>query len=234
VLNSNIEDAQNIPALKDSENEPDNKSFIQRIFGKSNVGDFIFEKLTLLFAVLVLLLVVLMAYQMYVNSQLSISKFGWHFLFSSTWDPVTEVYGALPVIYGTVVSSILALLIAVPLGIGVAVFLSEIAPGWLEKPLSFLTELLAGIPSVVYGLWGIFVLVPWLRDSIEPYLSDHFGKLPFFSGRALWVWNACCRINSFCYGASYNLLYFERYPPVCPVYFKRSRIWNWCHEVGSD
>jgi phosphate transport system permease protein len=182
VLNSDVEDLQSIKALKDSENEPDKKSFIRKIFGQSNLGDFIFEKLTLLFAVLVFLLVILMAYEMYTNSRLSIAKFGWGFLTSSTWDPVTEVYGALPVIYGTVVSSLLALLIAVPLGLGVAVFLSEIAPGWLEKPLSFLTELLAGIPSVVYGLWGIFVLVPWLRDSIEPFLQDHFGKLPFFQG----------------------------------------------------
>lgn len=182
MLNSNIEDAESIPAFKGSENGSGNRSFIQRMLGKSNLGDFVFEKLTLLFAVLVLSLVVLMAYEMYVNSKLSIAKFGWGFLTSSTWDPVTEVYGALPVIYGTIVSSVLALLIAVPLGIGVAVFLSEIAPGWLEKPLSFLTELLAGIPSVVYGLWGVFVLVPWLRDSIEPYLANHFGKLPFFQG----------------------------------------------------
>jgi phosphate transport system permease protein len=182
VLNSDIQDVQSTPAFKDSENEPGIKSFLKNIFGKSNVGDFIFEKLTLFFAALVLLLVLIMAYQMFINSKLSIAKFGWGFLVSSTWDPVTEVYGALPVIYGTAVSSILALLIAVPLGIGVAIFLSEIAPGWLEKPLSFLTELLAGIPSVVYGLWGIFVLVPWLRDYIEPYLSDHFGKLPFFQG----------------------------------------------------
>lgn len=181
VLN-NVEDAQSATAFKDSANEPEKKSFIKKIFGQSNIGDFIFEKLTLLFAVLVFLLVILMAYEMYTNSKLSIAKFGWGFLTSSTWDPVTEVYGALPVIYGTVVSSLLALLIAVPLGLGVAVFLSEIAPGWLEKPLSFLTELLAGIPSVVYGLWGIFVLVPWLRDSIEPFLQDHFGKLPFFQG----------------------------------------------------
>jgi phosphate transport system permease protein len=183
VSNSNVEEAQSINAFnKGSENEPGGKSFIKRMLGKSNFGDFIFEKLTLLFAVLVLSLVILMAYQMYINSRLSITKFGWGFLVSSTWDPVTEVYGALPVIYGTIVSSLLALLIAVPLGIGVAVFLSELAPGWLEKPLSFLTELLAGIPSVVYGLWGVFVLVPWLRDSIEPYLAAHFGKLPFFQG----------------------------------------------------
>jgi phosphate transport system permease protein len=182
VLNSNIEDVQNTSAFKGSENDSRNKSFLKKILGQSNLGDFIFEKLTLFFAALVLLLVILMAYQMYVNSKLSIAKFGWGFLVSSTWDPVTEVFGALPVIYGTVVSSILALLIAVPLGIGVAVFLSEIAPGWLEKPLSFLTELLAGIPSIVYGLWGIFVLVPWLRDSVEPYLAAHYGKLPFFQG----------------------------------------------------
>jgi phosphate transport system permease protein len=182
VLNSNVDDVQNAAVIKDSENGSKNKSFIKKIFGQSNIGDFIFEKLTLLFAVLVFLLVLLMAYQMYINSRLSIAKFGWGFLVSSTWDPVTEVYGALPVIYGTIVSSFLALLIAVPLGLGVAVFLSEIAPGWLEKPLSFLTELLAGIPSVVYGLWGVFVLVPWLRDSIEPFLANHFGKLPFFQG----------------------------------------------------
>jgi phosphate transport system permease protein len=182
VSNSKIENVTNTKAYKGLENRPGNKSLFEKIFGKSNIGDFIFEKLTLLFAVLVLLLVILMAYEMYTNSRLSIAKFGWNFLISSTWDPVTEVYGALPVIYGTVVSSLLALLIAVPLGLGVAIFLSEIAPGWLEKPLSFLTELLAGIPSIVYGLWGIFVLVPWLRDHIEPYLSDHFGNLPFFQG----------------------------------------------------
>lgn len=119
---------------------------------------------------------------MYSSSILSIKKFGWGFLTSSTWDPFSEVFGALPMIYGTLVSSLLGLIIAIPLGLGVAVFLSELAPSWLEKPLSFLTELLAGIPSVIYGLWGIFVLVPWLRDSVEPFLQNEFPNSPFFQG----------------------------------------------------
>lgn len=119
---------------------------------------------------------------MYLGSKPSIEKFGWRFLTSSTWDPVQEIFGALPIIYGTVVSSLLALIITLPLSIGVAIFLAETAPPWLEKPLSFLVELLAGIPSIVYGLWGIFVLVPFLRDTVEPYLSDKFGNLPFFTG----------------------------------------------------
>lgn len=158
------------------------KNFWTKILPSHNIGDIIFERLTLLFAVSVFLLVILMGYEMYLGSKISIDKFGWSFLTKSTWDPVTEVYGALPIIYGTVVSSILALILAIPLSIGVAVFLAEVAPGWSEKPLSFLVELLAGIPSVIYGLWGIFVLVPWLRNTIEPYLSDHFGNLPFFTG----------------------------------------------------
>ena len=149
---------------------------------KINFGDFIYEKLTLIFAIIVLLLVFLMGYEMYVGSKLSISKFGWKFLTETTWDPVAEIYGALPSIFGTLVSSFLALLIAVPFSIGVAIYLSELAPRWLEKPLSFLVELLAGVPSIVYGLWGIFVLVPWLRENVQPFLYEHLGFLPFFRG----------------------------------------------------
>ncbi|MEG8946098.1 phosphate ABC transporter permease subunit PstC [Rosettibacter firmus] len=147
-----------------------------------NLGDFIYEKLTLIFAIIVFMLTVFMGYEMYINSRLSISKFGWKFLTETTWDPVAEIYGALPSIYGTLVSSFLALLIAVPLSIGVAIYLSELAPDWLEKPLSFLVELLAGIPSIVYGLWGVFVLVPWLRSEVQPFLFEHLGFLPFFRG----------------------------------------------------
>jgi phosphate transport system permease protein len=157
-------------------------TYFKKKYSTANPGDLIFEKLTLLFAISVFLLVILMGYEMYQGSLPSIRKFGWSFLFNSTWDPVREIYGALPIIFGTIVSSILALIIAIPFSIGVAVFLAEVAPPWLEKPMSYLVELLAGIPSVIYGLWGIFVLVPWLRNDVEPWLGDKFGFLPFFQG----------------------------------------------------
>jgi phosphate transport system permease protein len=168
--------------VRKAETSFEKKSLLKKILSSRNIGDFIFERLTLLFAVSVFLLVILLGYEMYHGSKLSIEKFGWSFLANSTWDPVQEIYGALPIIYGTVVSAALALIIALPLSIGVAIYLSEVAPPWLEKPLSFLVELLAGIPSVIYGLWGVFVLVPWIRNVVEPYLSDKLGYLPFFKG----------------------------------------------------
>ena len=103
----------------------------------TNLGDASFRYLTRFFTLLIVALVVFMAYEMYANSRLSIGKFGWHFFINSTWDPVKEEYGALPFIYGTLVSSLIALVIAVPLGLGIAIVLSEMAPGWLERPLSF-------------------------------------------------------------------------------------------------
>ncbi len=147
-----------------------------------NFGDVVFKNLLRFFAFLILALVILMAYEMYATSRLSIDKFGWHFFVTSIWDPVQKNFGALPFIYGTLVSSFIALLIALPLSLGIAIFLSEIAPPFVEKPVSFLVELLAGIPSIVYGIWGFFVMVPWLRKSIEPGLSKYFGTLPLFQG----------------------------------------------------
>lgn len=168
-----------INSIIDEKLKKNNSKLIKK---KINIGDFIYEKIALIFGIIVFLLAVLMGYEMYVGSKLSISKFGWNFLIETTWDPVAEIYGALPSIFGTLVSSFLALLIAVPLSIGVAIYLSELAPRWLEKPLSFLVELLAGVPSIVFGLWGIFVLVPWLRAEIQPFLYEHLGFLPFFRG----------------------------------------------------
>ena len=138
----------------------------QRTSPKHNVGDVLFKYTTMIFAVAVLALILLMGFEMYQDSRSSILKFGWGFLTGTTWDPVQDTYGALPFIFGTLVSSAIALVIALPLSIGVAIFLSELAPPWMERPLSFLIELLAGIPSIVYGLWGIFVLVPLIRTSI--------------------------------------------------------------------
>lgn len=151
-------------------------------FTSRNFGDSIFKSLTSFFAAMVLLLIVLMAFEMYTTSTASIQKFGWGFLTSSEWDPVMDQYGALPFIYGTLVSSFLALIIALPIGIGIAIFLSELAPRWIERPFSFAIELLAGIPSIVYGLWGFFVMVPWIRTTVEPFLTEHFGSIPLFVG----------------------------------------------------
>lgn len=147
-----------------------------------NAGDFIFKNLTRFFAALILVLVLMMVFEMIRSSELSWNKFGLNFIFRSVWNPVTDEYGALPFIYGTIVSSLLSILIAVPLSLGIAVFLCEVAPGWLERPLSFFVEMLAGIPSIVYGVWGFFVMVPWLRTSVEPVISKFCGFIPLFRG----------------------------------------------------
>ncbi len=112
----------------------------------------------------------------------SLRAFGWRFLVTSRWDPVAEVFGAVPFVYGTLMSSLLALLIAVPLSIGGAIYLAELAPLWVRTPVAFLIELLAAVPSVVYGLWGIFVLAPWLRRWVQPALGTSLGFLPLFQG----------------------------------------------------
>jgi phosphate transport system permease protein len=117
----------------------------------------------------------------------AIRRFGLAFFGTSTWDPVAGEFGVLPFVYGTLVSSAIALFLAVPLGLGVAVFLSELAPGWVRTPVRFLVELLAAIPSVVYGLWGIFVLVPWVRATLTPALQSSLGFLPLFTGPPLGI-----------------------------------------------
>ncbi len=110
----------------------------------------------------------------------SIEAFGWSFLYGSQWDPVSEQFGAAPFIYGTLATSAIALMVATPIGIGTAIFLSELVPSWLSGPLSFLIDLLAAIPSVLYGLVGIFVLIPLMRSSIDPALSALLGVFPLF------------------------------------------------------
>lgn len=156
--------------------------WLARFGGEVNWGDLAFRVLTALFALSVVLTLGAMAFQMTQASEESIEKFGLGFVTGTEWDPVRELFGALPFIYGTVVSSLLALAISVPISLGVAIFLSELAPGWLRGPVGFLVELLAAVPSVVYGLWGIFALAPFLRETVEPFLGKTLGFLPLFQG----------------------------------------------------
>jgi phosphate transport system permease protein len=153
----------------------------------SQTGDQIARLVVLVFAALLLLLAVILVYELWGASAPSRHSLGWKFLFSSEWNPVSEQFGALPFIYGTVITSLLALLISVPLGVGAAIFLSEIAPAGISNALTFLVELLAAIPSVIYGLLAIFTLVPLMRSYGEPFLKDTLGFLPFFKGPAFGV-----------------------------------------------
>jgi phosphate transport system permease protein len=150
--------------------------------GYSHVADRIFSVAMLACGLSVLALVILIVYQLITKSSLSWHAFGWKFFFSSDWDPVNEQFGAWPFVYGTLVSSLVALVLAVPLAVGVAVFITEMAPRWIRGALAFTTELLAAIPSVIYGLWAIFVLVPILRLYIEPFLGRYFGWTGLFEG----------------------------------------------------
>jgi len=145
-------------------------------------ADEIYRGLLLAAATSVFLIVALIVFEAARGAGLSIRTFGFGFLTGTDWDPVADHYGALPYIYGTVVTSAIALILAVPVGIGSAVFLAELAHRRVGSAVSFVMELLAAIPSIVYGIWGFFVLAPFLRGAIEPWLIQHFGFLPLFRG----------------------------------------------------
>lgn len=145
-------------------------------------GDEVFKNAMLLCGAAILALLVLIVYELLVRSGPSWHAFGFKFFAGRDWDPVSEQFGALPFIYGTLVSSLVALVIAVPLSIGVAVFTTEMCPQRFRAPLSFFVELLAAIPSVIYGLWAIFVLVPILSNYVEPFLSKTLGWTGLFDG----------------------------------------------------
>ena len=145
-------------------------------------GDRIFKGMLTAAAVGLPLLLGFLVFELFLGSREAIARFGFGFITSSTWDPVAEQFGAWPLIFGTLVSAALALMIAVPLSLGVAIYLTEFAPLRLRQPAAFVIELLAAIPSVVYGLWGIFFLIPVLKDSVFPLLQNMLGFLPFFQG----------------------------------------------------
>ena len=151
-------------------------------------ADFVFKMFLGFFAVIVIVILVWLGIQLYMSSRLAFNSLGfWAFIKGTTWDQVSGVFGALPFIYGTIVTASLSLLIATPLGVGTAIFLAELSPKWLKRFLQPLIELLAGIPSVIYGLWGIFVLSPLMANTVEPFLANNFGFLPFFKGYPLGV-----------------------------------------------
>lgn len=153
----------------------------------ANAGDRLFRWVLATAVGTVLFVLGAMLVALVASAQPAIQRFGLRFFTATAWDPVAGEFGALPFVFGTLLSSGIALALAVPLGLGVAVFLSELAPGWLRTPVAFLVELLAAIPSVVYGLWAIFVLVPLVRTTLGPSLKAVFGPLPLFEGPLLGV-----------------------------------------------
>jgi len=150
-------------------------------------GDQVSHLVTMLFAASVFAVTVFLVYELWIHSAASRAKFGWSFLWEQTWDPVAIKFGALPFIYGTVLTSVLALLISIPLGVGAAIFLAELAPPRFSNACTFLVELLAAVPSVILGLLAIFSLVPIMRQYIEPFLKKTLGGLPLFQGPAYGV-----------------------------------------------
>jgi len=159
------------------------RSFISRL----REGDEIIRLITFLFAASVVLVTILLVYELWIGSALPRHKFGFHFFVTSVWDPIFDQFGALPFIYGTLVTAGVALFLAVPLGIGAAIFLAELAPATVSDTLEFFIDLLAAVPSVIYGLLGVFIVIPMMREYIQPALKKSLGFLPLFQGPAYGV-----------------------------------------------
>ena len=145
------------------------------------MGDAIFRILTRSAAIGVLVILGGVIVSLLIGSMPALREFGFGFLIDQRWNPVTEKFGALAPIYGTVVTSFIAMLIAVPIGLLIAVFLTELCPIWLRRPIGIAVELLAGIPSIIYGIWGLFVFAPFLQDTLQPFLITVFGNIPVLS-----------------------------------------------------
>lgn len=148
----------------------------------SRRSDVAFRVAMTMAAAVIVLLVCALFVQLTLDSLPALRAFGFSFLTSSEWNPVTKRFGALASVYGTLVSTLIALVIAVPMSLGIALFLVELAPSWLSKPIGTAIELLAAIPSIIYGMWGLFVFAPFLADHVQPWLGEHLGFLPLFKG----------------------------------------------------
>ncbi|HEB80346.1 MAG TPA: phosphate ABC transporter permease subunit PstC, partial [Chromatiales bacterium] len=145
---------------------------------RSRIGDALFVHVTRAFALLVLLAVVGILVSLSIGAWPALHKFGFGFLVSSQWNPVTKTFGALVPIFGTLVTSFIAMLIAIPVSFGIALFITELAPAWLKRPVGTAIELLAAIPSIIYGMWGLFVFAPLFSAYVQPWVTDHLGDWP--------------------------------------------------------
>jgi len=158
----------------------------RRALGRFLLGDLIFRNATRAAAVFVLVLLGGVIVSLVIGSMPALRTFGLGFLTTQSWNPVTEKFGAIAPIYGTVVTSLIAMLIGIPVSIGIAIFLTEVCPYWLRRPIGTAIELLAGIPSIIYGIWGLFVFAPFLQATVQPFLIDLFADVPvlntFFAG----------------------------------------------------
>jgi len=145
---------------------------------RSRGFDGFFKGATWFFAMVILLVLAAIIISLTISSVPAIRRFGLGFLFSTAWNPVTEDFGALPAVYGTLVTSLFAMLIGIPVALGVAIYITELCPRWLKRPIGTMIELLAAIPSIIYGIWGLFVFAPWFQSTVEPWIIDTLGDVP--------------------------------------------------------
>lgn len=152
-----------------------------KVLQRLRVGDAVFRHLTRTAAIMVLIILGGIIVSLLMGSWPALRAFGFSFLYEETWNPVTEKFGAIAPIYGTIMTSLIAMLIAVPVGLFIALFLTELCPMWLRRPIGVAIELLAGIPSIIYGIWGLFVFAPFLQQYVQPFLISVFGNVPVLS-----------------------------------------------------
>jgi phosphate transport system permease protein len=168
-------------ALQVSEIGSDVASSRAKALDRLRLGDTVFRTLTLTASIAVLLILGGVMLSLLIGSVPALSTFGFGFLIDQRWNPVTEKFGALPAVYGTVLTSFIAMLVAVPVGLMIAFFLTELCPKWLRRPIGIAIELLAGIPSIIYGIWGLFIFAPFLQQTLQPFLIAVFGDIPVLS-----------------------------------------------------
>ena len=193
-----------------------------------------FRAITAACCCVIVLILAGIIFELWRNSQLSMRKFGWGFLTSSAWDPVSGHFGALSSIYGTLVSTAIALVIAVPMSLVIALFLVELAPKKLSGIFGTAIELLAAIPSIIYGMWGLFVFAPFMANYVEPFLGKYPRQDATLPGTSYGNWNAHRRDNPGAYDTAVHILGHARYSGAGAACLERIGLRSWCDHLGSD